>query len=331
MSEAGSLAELYLAQSSACHWVVSAEGRFMAVFGETCSLFGKTAEEMTGRDIGSLLGPEQASLWQGRVARVMAGEALSLRERRGKASWNLSLFPLRVEGEVRYAGGLGREVSSWGTAETELRSTVLSALKAQEYERNTVSRFLHDVVGQTLTALGLRLDLVRMDLDGVAPETANRVAEIQEIIGDVMERVREYSYTLNPSTVERAGLRPALDLLVGRIRPRYAGTIRTNVDPSLKLEKNIAAALYQIAQEAVENSLQHSSCSSIEISVKSTRTGTILEVRDNGKGFDPGDVISGRGLGLLSMEHYAAEGGLELSLLSTIDVGTTVRAILRDA
>ena len=51
-----------------------------------------------------------------------------------------------------------------------------------------------------------------------------------------MESVREYSYELNPSTVERAGLRPALDRLAGRMRERFPGTLRVNVDPSLKLD-----------------------------------------------------------------------------------------------
>ena len=65
-----------------------------------------------------------------------------------------------------------------------------------------------------------------------------------------MEEVREYSYELNPSTVERAGLRSALDRLVSRIRERFAGNLRLNVDPSLKLDPKIASAMYQIAQEA---------------------------------------------------------------------------------
>ena len=304
----------------------------MRVFGETRSFFGRPADEMEGQEIASLVTAESAVLWRGRFQRVLAGETLSLRERRGTASWNISLFPLRVEGEVRYVGGLAREVSAWGTAEDELRHTVLGALKAQEFERSMVSRFLHDSVGQTLTALGLRLDLVRMDLDHVAPQTSKQVAEVQEIIGEMMEQVREYSYELNPSTVERAGLRPALDRLMGRIRPRFPGTVRTNVDPSLKLDPKIAVVLYQITQEAVENAVQHAGCSNIEISVKSTRTGTVLEVRDNGKGFDPADIIAGRrGLGLLSMEHYAAEGGLGLSILSTLGVGTTVRAVMPEA
>ena len=153
------------------------------------------------------------------------------------------------------------------------------------------------------------------------------MAEIQEIIGEMMESVREYSYELNPNTVERAGLRPALDRFLSRLRTRYAGTLRANVDPSLKIDPKAAPAFYQIAQESVENAVHHSGCSSIEISVKSTRTGTILEIRDNGHGFDPADVMAGRrGLGLLSMEHYAVEAGLELSITSSLENGTLVRA-----
>ena len=89
----------------------------------------------------------------------------------------------------------------------------------------------------------------------------------------------------------------------------------------------IGASFVDKMHEAVKNAVQHAICSSIEIAVKSTRTGIILEVRDNGRGFDPGDLLQGRrGLGLLSMEHYAAEAGLELSILSTRERGTTVRA-----
>ena len=105
-----------------------------------------------------------------------------------------------------------------------------------------------------------------------------------------------------------------------------------NVDPSLKLDPKLASALYQILQEAVENAVQHSGCSAIEIAIKSTRTGTVLEVRDNGRGFDPADLVSGRrGLGLLSMEHYAAQAGLELTITSTPETGTKVRAAMPEA
>src|SRR5450432_1244050 len=92
---------------------------------------------------------------------------------------------------------------------SELRHTVLGALKAQAGERSKVAKFLHDIIGQNLTALGLQLDLVRMDLETVSPATCAHVLEIQQLLGAMMEEVREFSYQLNPSIVERAGLRPA--------------------------------------------------------------------------------------------------------------------------
>jgi len=249
-----------------------------------------------------------------------------VRERRGKSTWSVSVFPIRVEGLIRFAGGSASEVTSWAIAEQELRYTVLGALKAQEYARRTASRFLHDTVGQNLTALGLQLDLVRMDLEEARPAILDQIAPIQKLLESIMEQVREYSYELNPSTVERAGLRAALDRLEGRIRQRFVGSLRINVDPSLKIEPKIATAMYHVAQEALENAVQHAACSAVEIAVKSTRDGPYLEVRDNGRGFDPGDPGSGsRGLGLLTMEHYAVQAGLDLTIRSSGETGTLVR------
>jgi PAS domain S-box-containing protein len=327
MQDAGRLAEIFLQQSPACQWIVSADGAWAHVYGDPLALFGRTPAEMVGRFPGDVLEPDEATVWRGRFARALSGETLLLRERRAKGTWYLTVFPLRIEGKILFAGGSAREITPWAAAEQELRHTVLGALKAQEFERAMVSRFLHDSMGQNLTALGLQLDLIRMDMESASPDTCQRIGDIQKLLEEMMESVREYSYELNPSMVERAGLRPALDRLAGRIRTRFPGTLRLNVDPSLRLDPKLASALYQILQEGVENAVQHSGCSAIEIAVKSTRTGTVLEVRDNGRGFDPADLVSGRrGLGLLSMEHYAAQAGLELVITSTRETGTTVRA-----
>lgn len=323
-----SLAEAFLEQSEACHWIVDRSFTIQRIFGDPSPLLGRAASEMLGRTISLALGDELGPIWKDRTARALAGEMLHLRERRTTSVWNISLFPIRVEGEIRYAGALAREVSSWENAEFELRSTVVSALKAIELERKSISRFLHDSVGQNLTALGLQLDLMRMDLEALAPEICGRIGETQKMLEEMMESVREYSYELNPSTAERAGLRPALDRLFSRVRARFLGTLRLNVAPTIKLDPKVASSMYQIAQEAVENALQHASCSMIEVTVKTARGGHYLEVTDNGQGFDPADLQGAhRGLGILSMEHYAAQGGLEFAIESHRGAGTTVRAI----
>ena len=331
MPESECLSEALLKQSPACLWLVRDDLVFHRIYGTSASVFGRPSGELAGRRAPDVLDAESSPVWCSRFARALAGETLYLRERIGNGTWYITTFPVRTA-DAHYAGGIAREITPWNTAEQELRNTVLGALKAQEFERNTLSKFLHDVVGQNLTALGLQLDLARMDLESISPATCARLTEIQKVLESIMEQVREYSYHLNPSAVERAGLRSALDRLIAHIRERFPGGLRVNVDPSLKLDPKIASAFYHIAQEAVENAVQHASCSAIEIAVKSTRDGASMEVRDNGKGFDPADILGGsRGLGLLSMEHYAAQAGLDLSISSDKKTGTTIRAAVPEA
>lgn len=329
MDDAAWLQKALLQQCPACHWLVDARGVFRSIYGDPSSLFGKPAAQLAGRAVATALSRDRAKLWSTRFARVFAGENLTLHQRRGSAAWYISLFAVRRRRQILYAGGLAREIAE-GTAETELRHTVLGAVKARNAERRAASKFLHDSVGQNLTALGLQLDLVRMDLASADPEPRARLGEIQQLLETMMEQVREYSYELNPSIVERVGLRPALDRLASRVRPQFTGTVHLEADPVLKVEPGVATAFYHIAQEAVDNAVQHAGCSAIEIAIKSRRDHPILEVRDDGRGFDPDNVLgAGRGLGLLSMEHYAAEAGLELSITTRRQGGTLVRAIAR--
>jgi signal transduction histidine kinase len=327
MSETGALADAFLRQSPFCHWVVDAGGRFEHFYGEPSLLFGKPAEALVGRTAEQALEPKLADIWRDRFSRALAGETLMLLERRGEESWYIGVFPIGLPGQPPRAGATVKEISAWRAAGQDLRSRVLSALGAQEFERQMVAKFLHDKVGQNLTAMGLQLDLIRMDMECLSPDAASRVTDIQKLLEAMMQEVREYSYGLNPAAVERTGLRSALDRLTARIRGRFAGAVRVNADPSLKLDPKIATALYQIAQEAVENAAKHSACSVIEIAVKSTKAGPVLEVRDNGRGFDPADVLGGRrGLGILSMEHYAAQAGLDFSIRSNRETGSVVHA-----
>jgi signal transduction histidine kinase len=327
MTDDNALAKAFLEHCPALLWIAAPDGSFTEIHGDAAPLFGAAAGELQGRTAEAVLGSGPGQQWRNRFARAFAGETLMLRERRGDSTWNVTLFPIRRGGRITEVGGMAFASAPWSSAEQELRNTVLSALKAQEFERRMASQFLHDSVGQNLTALGLQLDLVRMDLETLSPETGEHIAEIQKMLGVMMEEVREYSYELNPATVERAGLRPALDRLVSRVRLRFPGVLRVNADPSLKLDPKVASALFHIAQEAVENAVQHAACSAIEIAVKSTRKGAILEIKDNGRGFDPADVMGvRRGLGLLSMEHYAAQARLQLTVSSSGEKGTVVRA-----
>src|SRR5271165_324615 len=143
MSDHECLAEAFLEQSPACVWIVGEDLAFHRVYGSPAPILGKPAEELTGRCALDALDAELAATWADRFNRALAGEILHLRERSGDATWQISVFPIRKPDGTIYAGALAREMTPWNTAEQELRNTVLGALKAKEFERNTLSRFLH--------------------------------------------------------------------------------------------------------------------------------------------------------------------------------------------
>src|SRR4051794_40360765 len=94
------LAEIFLQQNPACHWIVSPEGVFDRFYGDPAPLFGRPALELTGRAPAAVLEPVHATAWRERFARALAGDTLLLRERRGKETWYISVFPIRMEGRI---------------------------------------------------------------------------------------------------------------------------------------------------------------------------------------------------------------------------------------
>jgi two-component system NarL family sensor kinase len=207
-----------------------------------------------------------------------------------------------------------------------LKRMIVSSINTREVESNRVSRLLHDEVGQVLTAVGLQLDVLKLDYRKDVPEIVERVNEIQRILEQAVTQVRSLSYDLNPAIVERAGLQSALDRLVGRFRTSCPGSLRFLYDTQVRVPLPVGNAFYKIAELALDNSVQHAEASKIEVHVKSSPAGAALEVRDNGKGFSPAEAnVHTPGLGLLLIEHYASQAPIDVSIKSKPGKGTLVK------
>lgn len=212
-----------------------------------------------------------------------------------------------------------------------LTNLLASAVNAREQDGARLARILHDEVGQVLSAIGLQLDLLRMDLDENVEGAVARIADVQRVLEGAVTQVRELSYQLNPSIVERTGLQFALDRLVGRYRKDFHGSIRLLFDPAVRVPVVAASALYKIAEQALDNAVRHADAGQIEVIAKVARQQVVLEIRDNGGGLPPGVDPQGGGLGLFLMRHHADRGGLAFSVASAAEKGTIVRAIFRNA
>jgi len=215
--------------------------------------------------------------------------------------------------------------------ETERREASARALRAQERERERVARELHDQTGQALTNEIIALDL--MLEDGAQPEAAAaRLRDVKQTLESTLEEVHRMAQDLRPAVLDDLGLVPALRTLA-----RQAGVTRPQViveAPALKgrLAPALEIVLYRIAQEAVTNALKYARARQISIALRENASAIVLEVTDDGQGFDQSAVghegRPGAGLGLFGMQERASLLGGTLTIHSRPGVGTRVRAEL---
>jgi len=208
------------------------------------------------------------------------------------------------------------------SSERRFRALALAALDRQQFERGRLARKLHDDVAQILSGAGLQLDILRMEKK--VPEIGSRTAEVQNLLERAAHQIRDLSRELSPAIMEHAGLQAALEMLLGRVKNDFGGTLRLTYDASVEVSAAAGVAMERIAQEAVANAVRHARCSQIDVTVKSTGGGPVLEIRDNGSGFDC--ALAPCGLGLPMMEYCASKAGLHIQINGQGKKGTTVTA-----
>jgi signal transduction histidine kinase len=204
-----------------------------------------------------------------------------------------------------------------------LTETLISALSEREQLLARVSRQLHDDVSQVLSAVGLQLDAMKMDFGQAAPGFDQRSTEIQNMLEQAIEQLREISNELNPSVVERAGLYFALDRLVAKTRKDFPGTLGLHFDSAIHVPAALAKTLYKIAECALDKATDRAGCSLIDVNVKQSQGEFVLEVSDNGMFEDL--AASEPSLERLLMDHYAAQEHTTLTITGSPDKGNVVR------
>ena len=209
-----------------------------------------------------------------------------------------------------------------------LAQLLVSLLNAREAEGARISRLLHDDVGQVLSAVGLHLTVLKMDLQDREPEAIERTLAIQNMLEQAVNRVRELSYELNPDLVERVGLHYALERLLIRCRETTPTAIRMFNTIRVPLPVDAATALYRIAEQAVENAVKHSAGTQVRVVLRESGGQASMEVRDNGKGFAV-EIAEEQphGLGLLLMRLHAERSAIQLTVRSSAKKGTIIRAV----
>ncbi|MGH3319060.1 MAG: histidine kinase [Streptosporangiaceae bacterium] len=204
-------------------------------------------------------------------------------------------------------------------------------VKAAWEERQRIARELHDSVCQSLFSLSLRVRALQlaMEREWPDPETGIRddVAAARRLAQATLAEMRSLVLELRPEAVTELGLVPAVRQHATAVGAREGLAIEVRGDLRARLADETVGNLYRVCQEALNNVVKHASATAVDIVFSETVAGLVLEIRDDGAGFDATAEHPGR-LGLVGMRERADRIGADLSLQSTPGRGTCVRVRL---
>lgn len=193
-------------------------------------------------------------------------------------------------------------------------------------ERSRLARELHDSVTQSLYSMTLLSEgWRRMAVRGELVQVDERLAELGELSRQALKEMRLLVHELLPPTLEKEGLLGALYQRMAAVEKRAGIDARLVVDEVLDLPTRVEAALYRIAQEALNNALKHAAATAVTVTLRREGDQLILEISDNGKGFIVADVAAQGGLGMNTMRERAEQVGGTLTIHATPGQGATVR------
>jgi PAS domain S-box-containing protein len=192
-------------------------------------------------------------------------------------------------------------------------------------ERQRLARELHDSVSQALygIALGARTAQTLLERDSRA--VAEPLGYVLELAEAGLAEMRALIFELLPQALEREGLVAALQRQIAAVRARHRLSVVVSLGDEPDVHLEVKEALYRIAQEALHNTVKHAGARRIDIRLDDTGHALLLEVSDDGMGFDTAGTFPGH-LGLQTMRERARRLGGIMEVTSTPGVGTVVRA-----
>jgi PAS domain S-box-containing protein len=194
-------------------------------------------------------------------------------------------------------------------------------------ERRRLARELHDTVSQHLYGIALGAQSARHSIETDPPHAAESLDYTLSLARDCQADVRALLLALHSDALESAGLVEALTRHAAAVGSRYHLAIDLNLCAEPAMPSDVKEALYRIAQEALYNIVKHAGARRVILSMSQTGTNVVLEIEDDGTGFNPSAAFPGH-LGLQSMRERARRLGGTLEIQSSPAWGTLVRVSL---
>jgi len=191
-------------------------------------------------------------------------------------------------------------------------------------ERTRIARDLHDNIGQSLAYLGFELDrMVSKDAEG--EPISSELHQLRDDVRGVTREVRDTLYDLRTDVTEELGLGTVLEQFAARLTERTGLVIQVEADKSARLPMLQEREMWRVAQEALANVERHARATAVRVVWRCDGTRALIDVTDNGVGFEQGRAGRLDSYGVMGMRERASSIGASLEILSAPGRGTRVR------
>jgi signal transduction histidine kinase len=208
-------------------------------------------------------------------------------------------------------------------ARTDLRDLSTRLLEVQEEERRSISRELHDEIGQSLSALVLGLGNLAAVISPEDKRTLDELQDLRHLVEKTVAMVRDMSLLLRPSMLDDLGLVPALQWQAREVLRRQNLSVHVIADSAFEdLSDEYKTCIYRVVQEALHNVTRHAAAGTVQIHLSEREKTLVLTIKDDGRGFQP---EMEKGLGLLGMGERVRRLSGQLYIESSPGKGALLR------
>ena len=211
----------------------------------------------------------------------------------------------------------------------ELRQLSAHLQQVSEVEKKEIAREIHDELGQGLTIMKFDVSWLKKHMEADKALIEGRLDGLLENIADVMASFRKIYSSLHPAMLEEIGLNATLEWLTQNYtKSTHIPVSYTSYSDNIPLSMDKSLAIYRIVQECLTNILRYASATEVSVRFSLKKNNIVVEIEDNGKGFEIDKVDTKQHHGILGMRErmYAFKGSFFIS--SAIGKGTLIKVEL---
>jgi signal transduction histidine kinase len=198
--------------------------------------------------------------------------------------------------------------------------------KARESERESISRDLHDDLGQSLTAIKVHLGFLLQKVSDT--ETVSKIQKITSMVSDSIISVRRITSRLRPEILDKLGLEASIQYYSKEFAERNGIEVTLTSLPGLAIPIDTSVIIFRIIQESLTNISRHARATRVYISLNKSNESVNIRISDNGIGIAKDEIESKTSWGIIGMKERASSLGGSFHIYSEKGHGTVITIVI---